>query len=126
MSQSKLDTNRVVRLLLQDSVPTLGERARAEVLRLAASYKALAQEWIDDGLSVADAQRSIDQYFVDALQQTAHDLFWDTTWPACRCIHATRSGTRWIRMRGGATRTRRQSPRSARSPTSVRLPPNDR
>jgi len=62
MSQSKPDTNRVVHLLLQDSVPTLGERARAEVLRLAANYNALAQEWIDDGLSAADAQRSIDQY----------------------------------------------------------------
>ena len=83
MSQGKLDTDRVGRLLLQDSVPTLGERARAEVLRLAANYKALAQEWIDDGVSVAEAQRSVDQYFVDALQQTAHDLFWDTTWPAC-------------------------------------------
>jgi len=83
MSQSKLDTNRVARLLLQDSVPTLGERAAAEVIRLAANYEALAREWIDDGLSIADAQRSVDQYFVDALQQTAHDLFWDTTWPAC-------------------------------------------
>jgi hypothetical protein len=75
--------NRVARLLLQDSVPTLGERARAEVRRLAANYEALAREWIADGSRLGDAQRSVDQNFVDALQQTAHDLFWDTSWPAC-------------------------------------------
>ncbi len=51
----KLDTTRVARLLLQDSVPTLGERAVAEVNRLAANSEALAREWIDGGLSVADA-----------------------------------------------------------------------
>lgn len=87
MSQGKLDTDRVIRLLLQDCVPSLGERARAEVLRLAANYEVLAQEWIDDGVSVAEAQRSVDQYFVDALQQTAHDLFWDSTWPTCPLHH---------------------------------------
>jgi len=83
MSQSKIDPDRVIRLVLQDSIPTLGERARAEVLRLAANYEELAREWMADGESPADAQRSFDRAVVDGLQQTAHDLFWDTTWPAC-------------------------------------------
>jgi hypothetical protein len=83
MSQSKLDTSLVVRLLLQDSVPTLGERARAEVLRLAANYETLAREWLEGGQPLDDAQRSFDRAVIDGLQQAAHDLFWDTTWPAC-------------------------------------------
>lgn len=83
MSQSKLDTNRVVQLLLRDSLPTLGERARAEVLRLASNYEALAGEWMEDGQSLSDAQRALDAAVVDGLQEAAHDLFWDTTWPAC-------------------------------------------
>jgi hypothetical protein len=83
MSQSKLDTSLVVRLLLQDSVPTLGERARAEVLRLAANHETLAREWLESGQPLDEAQRSFDRAVVDGLQQAAHDLFWDTTWPAC-------------------------------------------
>jgi hypothetical protein len=83
MSQSKLDPDRVVRLLLQDSIPTLGERAHGEVLRLAANYKELVREWMADGETPADAQRSFDRAVVDGLQQTAHDLRWDTTCPAC-------------------------------------------
>ena len=83
MSQYHLDTNHVVQLLLRDCVPTLGERARAEVLRLAASHEALAREWMADGQSADEAQRSFDCAIVEDLQQAAHDLFWDTTWPAC-------------------------------------------
>ena len=83
MSQSEIDTDRVVQLLLRDSVPVLGERARVEVLRLAANYEALAREWMENGQSLSEAQRSFDCAVVDGLQQAAHDLFWDTTWPAC-------------------------------------------
>jgi hypothetical protein len=83
MSQSKLNTTRVVELLLHDALPALGERARAEVLRLAANYEQLAHEWIESGQSVEEAQRSFESAVVDGLQQAAHDLCWDSTWPAC-------------------------------------------
>ena len=83
MSQSKLETHRVVTLLLQDALPTLGERARGEVLRLAANYGDLAEVWMDNGQSLEEAQRSLECAVVDGLQEAAHDLFWDTTWPAC-------------------------------------------
>ena len=83
MSHDTLDTDRVVRLLLQDALPTLGERARVEALRLAAIYRELAQGRIRDGESLAEAQRSFERSVVDGLQQTAHDLSWDTIWPAC-------------------------------------------
>lgn len=83
MSSHRLDTDTVVRLLLQDVEPTLGARGRAEVHQLVRNYAELATEWIRDGRSIAEAQRSFDQYVVDGVQQTAHDLFWDTTWPAC-------------------------------------------
>jgi hypothetical protein len=83
MSQDRIDTERVVRLLLHDAIPTLGRRAGAEILRLAANYEALAGEWMRHGESVSEAQRSFDRSVVDELQQTAHDEFWDTTWPAC-------------------------------------------
>ena len=83
MSQGKLDTDRVVQLLLRDAIPTLGERARIEVLRLATNYEELAREWIRNGESLAEAQRSFDRSVVDGLQETAHDLWWDTTWPTC-------------------------------------------
>jgi len=83
MSQNTLDTNRVVQLLLRDAVPTLGERARAELHRLVANYEELAEEWMLNGDSLAEAQRSFDRFVIDGLQQAAHDLFWDTTWPAC-------------------------------------------
>jgi hypothetical protein len=83
MSLRKLDTDRVVRLLLQDALPTLGARAHAEVLRLAVDYEELAGEWMRQGERPAKAQRSFDRAVVDGLQETAHDLFRDTTWPAC-------------------------------------------
>ena len=83
MSEGALDTSRIVGLLLQDAVPTLGERARTEALRLVAHYEELAREWMRHGDSLTEAQRSFDRSVVDGLQQTAHDLFWDTTWPAC-------------------------------------------
>jgi len=83
----KVDTERAVTLLLRDAVPTLGERARAEVRRLVANYAELAAVWIFNGDSVAQAQQSFDRSVVDGLQQTAHDLFWDTAWPACPRHH---------------------------------------
>jgi hypothetical protein len=83
MSHGALDSVRIVGLLLQDAVPTLGERARAEVLRLAANYEELARQWMEAGDSLAEAQRSFDRSVVDGLQQSAHDLFWDATWPTC-------------------------------------------
>ena len=87
MSRSVVDTARIVQLLLHDALPTLGERARAEVLRLAASYEALAREWMDNGESLPDAQRAFESAVVNGLQEAAHDLFWDTMWPACP-LHA--------------------------------------
>jgi hypothetical protein len=83
MSQSNLDTDRVVQLLLQDALPAFGERARAEVLRLAANYAVLAREWVENGDTIAEAQCSYDGAVVEGLQEAAHDLYWDTTWPAC-------------------------------------------
>jgi hypothetical protein len=83
MSQDGFDTDRVVQLLLRDAIPTLGERARTEVRRLVDNYRELAREWVREGEASADAQRSFDRSVVDGLQQTGHDLFWDTTWPAC-------------------------------------------
>jgi hypothetical protein len=83
MSQGRVDTERVVQLLLRDAIPTLGERARTEALRLATDYAELAQEWIRNGESLAEAQRSFDRSVVDGLQEAAHDRSWDTTWPTC-------------------------------------------
>jgi hypothetical protein len=83
MSHDMLDPDRIVSLLLQDALPALGERARSEVLRLVANYTELARAWVAGGDSLPDAQRSFDRSVVDGLQQAAHDLFWDTTWPAC-------------------------------------------
>ena len=83
MSKNTVDSDRIIGLLLKDAVLTLGERARSEVLSLAANYQALAREWLATGDSLAEAQRSFDRSVVDGLQETAHDLFWDTTWPAC-------------------------------------------
>ena len=79
MSLHTVDTDSIVRLLLQDAVPSLGERARSEVLRLAANYEKLARAWMAAGDSLAEAQRSFNRSVVDELQQSAHDLFWDTT-----------------------------------------------
>ena len=78
-----LETDRVARLLLDDALPTLGVRARAEVQALVANYAELAKDWARQGQSPAEVQRAFDRAVVDGLQQTAHDLFWDTTWPAC-------------------------------------------
>lgn len=83
MSHGNLDTDRVVQLLLRDAISTLGERARIEVLRLATNYEELAREWVRNGESLAEAQRSFNRSVVDGLQETAHDLWWHTTWPAC-------------------------------------------
>ena len=83
MSLRSLDTETIVRLVLQDAEPSLGARAREEALRLATNYSALALEWIQAGETLDEAQRSFDEAVVDGLQQTAHDLFWDTMWPAC-------------------------------------------
>jgi hypothetical protein len=44
MSQSNLDPDRIVRLLMKDAVSTLGEGARAEVLAVAASVERRARE----------------------------------------------------------------------------------
>jgi hypothetical protein len=78
-----LDTDTITQLLLQDAIPTLGDRARDEVLRLSDNYQELALEWIENGDSIAEAQLSVERSIVEGLQQTAHDAFWDTTWPAC-------------------------------------------
>jgi hypothetical protein len=83
MSLGSLDPDRIVRLLLRDAEVSLGVRARSEVLRLVVNYRELAGEWMRAGESPAEAQRSFDRAVVEGLQQTAHDLFWDTTWPAC-------------------------------------------
>jgi hypothetical protein len=83
MSRDMIDTDRITSLLLADAVPSLGERARAEVRQLVANYEQHAQQWMEAGASVVDAQHSFNQYVVDGLQQKAHDLFWDTRWPAC-------------------------------------------
>ena len=83
MSQSKLEIHHVVELLLQDALPTLGERARVEVLRFSANFAILARAWMDNGQSLEEAQRSFEGAVVDGLQEAAHDLYWDTTWPAC-------------------------------------------
>lgn len=83
MSFGNLDTDSVARLLLRDAVPSLGERARAEVRRLLRNYEELAREWRSAGASPAEVQRSFDRAVVDGLQEAAHDLPWDTTWPAC-------------------------------------------
>ena len=83
MSSRNIQPDHVVELLLRDAIPTLGERARGEVVRLARNYESLAEEWIHDGDSRADAQRWFERAVVEAVQQTAHEQFWDTTWPAC-------------------------------------------
>ena len=83
MSRGMVDSDRIVALLLQDAIPTLGERARAEADLLVANYKDLARHWMKAGRSLAEVQRSFEGAVVEGLQQTAHDLFWDTTWPTC-------------------------------------------
>jgi len=45
MSQTTLDTERIVRLLLADAVATLGERARVSVLAVAANKENMARMW---------------------------------------------------------------------------------
>jgi hypothetical protein len=83
MSQATLDTERIVRLLLADAMATLGEHARAEVLAVAASLGENAHLHIEHGDTLAEAQRFFDREVVDRFQQSVHDLYWDTTWPAC-------------------------------------------
>ena len=83
MSQGELDTDRVVRLLMADALATLGERARAEVLAVAASRAESARELMERGGSLAEAQRYFDLDVVEQFQEAMHDWHWDTTWPAC-------------------------------------------
>jgi hypothetical protein len=83
MSQDALDTDRIVRLLLEDAVGTLGERASAEVLDCAAWREVNARDQVAHGASLEEAQSYFDREVVDQFQQAVHDLFWDTTWPAC-------------------------------------------
>jgi len=59
MPQDTIDTERVVRLLLHDAIPTLGRRAGAEILRLAASCEALAGEWMCSGESAAEVRERV-------------------------------------------------------------------
>jgi hypothetical protein len=84
MTLSTFDPDRVVQPLLADA-QSLGEPARFELERLAANYAAFAREQMQepDAVSVEDAQRFYEREVVDQLQQAAHDLYWDTTWPAC-------------------------------------------
>jgi len=83
MSQTTLDTERIVRLLLADAVATLGERARVSVLAVAANKENMARMWLADGGSLAQVQADFDREVVDLLQQDVHDEHWDTTWPTC-------------------------------------------
>lgn len=93
MSPDTLDT-RVVQLLLQDAIATLGESARTPALLLAEHFVDNAHQQMQpveardgwpasDGVSLAEAQRFFDRELVDHFQQDVHDSFWDTTWPAC-------------------------------------------
>jgi hypothetical protein len=83
MSQTTLDTERVVRLLVADAVATLGEWARVKVLAVAANMENNAREWLSSGGSLAQVQADFDREVVDHFQQDVHDEHWDTTWPAC-------------------------------------------
>jgi hypothetical protein len=74
MSQEKLDTESVVRLLLDDALPRLGQRATAEIHRLVANCAEIAATWMQDGESLLHAQRSFDRWVVEGLQQPAHDV----------------------------------------------------
>lgn len=94
MSQSKLDPDRTLRLLMKDAVSTLGEGVRAEVLAIAATVEELARELMlpveaseygdaEEGSTLEEAQQFYDRKVVDDFQQSVHDTFLDTTWPAC-------------------------------------------
>jgi hypothetical protein len=84
MSQTTLDTERIVRLLLADAVATLGEWARAEVLVVAANMKEnIARVSLAQGNNLAQVQADFDREVVDHFQQNVHDEHWDTTWPTC-------------------------------------------
>jgi hypothetical protein len=83
MSQSTLDTERIVHLLIADAVATLGERARIEVRSVATNMEANARVWLELGDSLATVQRDFNREVVDHFQQDVHDDHWDTTWPAC-------------------------------------------
>lgn len=75
---------RVMPLLLADVARTLGPTHRAYVLERAAEVRTF--EIDDPGAKL-----------VDDVQQYAHDLFIDTTWPAC-----PRHPNHPLRYRGGA------------------------
>jgi hypothetical protein len=78
-----LDTHRIVTGLVADAVATLGERARAQVLAVAANMEQLAREWLAHGEALGTVQASFEQGVVDHFQQDVHDDHWDTSWPAC-------------------------------------------
>jgi hypothetical protein len=40
-------------------------------------------EWMRNGESLEEPQRSFARSVVDGLQETAHALWWDATWPTC-------------------------------------------
>ena len=84
MPQTTLDTERIVRLLIADAVATLGERARAGVLPVAANMEENnARLWLEQGDSLAEVQAAFDRGVVNNFQQDVHDEHWDTTWPTC-------------------------------------------
>lgn len=65
MSRSGLDTDRIVCLLVADAVATLGAQARDDVLAVAESMEEIAQLWLEQGDSAAQAQRAFDREVVD-------------------------------------------------------------
>lgn len=68
---------------MADAVATLGERARAGVLDVAANMERLAREWLERGTTLAEVRASFEEAVVDHFQQDVHDDHWDTSWPAC-------------------------------------------
>ena len=83
MSHGMLNTERIVRLLTEDAVRTLGERARTEVRSVATNMEENARVWLEQGDNLAAVQRDFNREVVDHFQQDVHDDHWDTTWPAC-------------------------------------------
>jgi len=88
MTSRALDSESIVRLLARDVVHTLGTQYLTVVHDLAANAHALAIGWIEpdedgEGDIVEKTQASYDQKVVDDVQQYFHDVFVDTTWPAC-------------------------------------------
>lgn len=72
MTVTDADEARVVRLLRQDVIATLGPGYERSIQRAATDARALRDEPDDYVAKV-----------VEDVQQEFHDLFIDTTWPAC-------------------------------------------